>query len=212
MKSFIESQFGYCPLIWMFCRRKLNNRINHSHKRSLRIVYNDYESSFQELLELYNSVLIHHRNICLLAIVLFKVKNGLTIRIISELFDLWNIENNFCSQTEFSLGAVYTTNYGLRSLRYFAPNIWNMIPKDISNVSNLSNFALKEKSRTLDVCTCLWLTVLVYRLFCFFLLKKRSISVYMLMNGMKICFYCMFLYNGVNTALICDFVNPTPIY
>ena len=34
----------------------------------------------------------------------------------------------------------------------------------------------------------------------------------MLMNGMKICFYCMFLYNGVNTALICDFVNPTPIY
>ena len=27
MKSFIMSQFGYCPLVWIFHRRKLNNRI-----------------------------------------------------------------------------------------------------------------------------------------------------------------------------------------
>ena len=28
MKSFIESQFGYCPLIWMFHGRVLSNKIN----------------------------------------------------------------------------------------------------------------------------------------------------------------------------------------
>ena len=39
---------------------------------SLRIVYNDYESSFQELLELDNSVSVHHRNIRLLAVELFN--------------------------------------------------------------------------------------------------------------------------------------------
>ena len=32
MKAFIESQFGYCPLIWMFHNRTLNNRINKIHK------------------------------------------------------------------------------------------------------------------------------------------------------------------------------------
>ena len=31
MKAFIESQFGCCPLIWMFCRRNLNNRINQRY-------------------------------------------------------------------------------------------------------------------------------------------------------------------------------------
>ena len=37
MKSFIESQFSYCPLIWMFClSRKLNRKINHIHERGLR--------------------------------------------------------------------------------------------------------------------------------------------------------------------------------
>ena len=51
----------------MFCGRDLNNRINHLHERSFRIVNNDYESLFQELLELDNSVSIHHSNIRLLA-------------------------------------------------------------------------------------------------------------------------------------------------
>ena len=33
MKSFIESQFGYCPLIWMFHGRGVNNKYNHLHER-----------------------------------------------------------------------------------------------------------------------------------------------------------------------------------
>ena len=47
--SFIESQFKYCPLIWMFCSRKSNDKINRLHDRSLRIVY-DFDSSYEELI------------------------------------------------------------------------------------------------------------------------------------------------------------------
>ena len=32
LKAFIESQFKYCPLIWMFHSRNLNNKINHLHE------------------------------------------------------------------------------------------------------------------------------------------------------------------------------------
>ena len=39
MKTFIESQFNYCPLIWMFHSRQLNSKINKLHERALRIVY-----------------------------------------------------------------------------------------------------------------------------------------------------------------------------
>ena len=49
MKAFIESQFSYCSLIWMFHTRTLNNRINNLHERALRLVYNDH-TSFQQLL------------------------------------------------------------------------------------------------------------------------------------------------------------------
>ena len=41
MKAFIESQFGYCPLVWMFHSRTLNNRINALHEKALRLVYKD---------------------------------------------------------------------------------------------------------------------------------------------------------------------------
>ena len=37
MKTFVESQINYCPLIWMFHFRRLNNKINNVHERALRI-------------------------------------------------------------------------------------------------------------------------------------------------------------------------------
>ena len=33
MSAFIESQFCYCPLVWMFCSRKMNHKINRIQER-----------------------------------------------------------------------------------------------------------------------------------------------------------------------------------
>ena len=154
MKAFIESQFGYCPLVWMFCGGQENNRINHLHERALRIVYNDYESTFENLLEFDNSVSIHHRNIRLLSIELYKVKLKLSNQVMSEFFNLRNINYDFRSQTDFKLGPIYTTAYGLRSLKYFAPKIWNIVPTDIRNSDSLSEFTTKIKSWKPVTCPC----------------------------------------------------------
>ena len=51
MKAFIESQFNYCPLIWMFYSRIMNSKINRIHERALILVYSDHVSSFDELLK-----------------------------------------------------------------------------------------------------------------------------------------------------------------
>ena len=55
MKTFIESQFNYCQLIWMLHSRTINNKINHLHERALRIVCSDFKSSFGVLLIKDNS-------------------------------------------------------------------------------------------------------------------------------------------------------------
>ena len=39
MKSFVTSQFGCCPLIWMFHSGHLNYKINSIHERALRVIY-----------------------------------------------------------------------------------------------------------------------------------------------------------------------------
>ena len=45
MKAFIESQLGYCSLVWMFHNRNLNNKVNRIHEKALRITYIDKSSS-----------------------------------------------------------------------------------------------------------------------------------------------------------------------
>ena len=44
-----KAQFNYCPLVWVFYSRSLNNKINRLHKCCLRINYNDKRSNFGEL-------------------------------------------------------------------------------------------------------------------------------------------------------------------
>jgi hypothetical protein len=77
LKTFIESQFSYCPLIWMVCSGKMNDKINHIHERALRLVYQDYTSSFEDLLKKDSSLTFHHRNIHQVAIEMLKVKHDL---------------------------------------------------------------------------------------------------------------------------------------
>ena len=63
MRTFIQSQFNYCPLLWMFHSRMLDNKINKLHERALRLVYKNDDLNFQELLDLDNSVTIHQKNL-----------------------------------------------------------------------------------------------------------------------------------------------------
>ena len=72
--------------------RSSNIRINHLHERALRIVYKDNESTFEDLPKKDNSVSIHHKNIRLLGIELYKVKNNLSTHLMSEIFNLRNID------------------------------------------------------------------------------------------------------------------------
>ena len=41
INSFINSQFTYCSLIWMFSSKGCYKRINKIHERSLRLILND---------------------------------------------------------------------------------------------------------------------------------------------------------------------------
>ena len=63
MQSFIMSQFGYCPLIWMNHSQNLNNNINGIHEKALRIVYRDKKSTFKDLFEKDTSVTVHAKNL-----------------------------------------------------------------------------------------------------------------------------------------------------
>ena len=59
VKTFVISPFDYFPLVSMFHSRKLNHCINSIHERALRVTYQDYQSTFLQLLQRDNSATIH---------------------------------------------------------------------------------------------------------------------------------------------------------
>ena len=82
----IKSQFSYWPLIWMFCSRNSNNLINSIYERSLRIVTNDKNSNFEDLLKSNNQTTVHQRNLKALMTKIFKIINGFSPSIMDDFF------------------------------------------------------------------------------------------------------------------------------
>ena len=49
--TFILSNFNFCPLAWHFCTDKNSKKLEKVQERALRFVYDDYTSSYINLLE-----------------------------------------------------------------------------------------------------------------------------------------------------------------
>ena len=160
MKAFVNSQFSYSPLLGLFHSRKLNNKINLIHYRALKFVYQDFTSTFQELLTMDNSVSVHHRNLQYLAIELFKVNTEIAPFLLNEIFqrrDLppENVASNLRSQSTFyNYANPQSVRYGTETLRHLGPKIWNIIPSDIKNSPSLAIFKQRIKGWIPENCPC----------------------------------------------------------
>jgi hypothetical protein len=159
IKSFIESQFGYAKLAWMFHDRGVNKQIDKIHERALRFVYRDEAHSFEELLEMDGSVKIHHRNIQAMAIEMYKSKNNIGTNIMKDIFikrdnTADGPRTRFAQNNEFFLPQVNTVHYGHDSLRYFGCKIWAMIPDEIKSSETIGQFKKNIRNWYPHFCPC----------------------------------------------------------
>ena len=70
--AFIDSQFNYVPLIWISVGKTLIDKICKIHHRLLKVVCNEYNKSYEELLQLNNNVSMHQIHLQYLALEVFK--------------------------------------------------------------------------------------------------------------------------------------------
>ena len=154
MKSFATFQFGYCPLIWMFHSRRLNNKINSIHERALRITYQDHISTFQELLNKDNSFSIHRRNLQALATEMFKIHRGSSPDILREIFVPKKSLSNLHRNNTFERRQVHSVYHGTESLSFLGPKIWDLVPLQLKQSESLEVFKLKIKKWIPFECRC----------------------------------------------------------
>ena len=134
MKILIESQFGYCLLIWMFHSRRVNNEINNLHESALRIGYKDNYSSYMHGLACKGQIAYHPSKKD--SFPCFRNYVNLNLS-----FDCDNV-SYFKSKstdlqftiTDFVRDCVDTWRYDLSSLSYSAPQVWVM--KKTKNINS----------------------------------------------------------------------------
>ena len=152
MNSFFKTQFNYCPLIWMCHSRENNRKIDRLHERCLRTIYNDKQSSFNELLEKDDSASINERNLQVLATEMYKIINGLSTLLMKHIFPIninpYNIRQNF----QFSRPRINTVYHGTESVSSLGPKIWDLVPSNLKEINNLDKFKKAIKQLKTEDC------------------------------------------------------------
>ena len=154
LNAVVLSNCSYCPLIWLFCSKTANNDINRTHKRALRILYRDCESTFEELLERDDTKTTHTKNLQKLMIEVYKSFNHLNPEYIREFFAKRDVQYNLHTKELCKLPSVSSQCYGLNSLSSSGSLLWNTIDDEIKLSPSLEVFKKEIRSWNGINCSC----------------------------------------------------------
>ena len=152
VNSFITSHFSYCPMVWMFHSRRLNNRISDIYEKALRIIYQDYNSSFKELLIKDNYLTIHQRNLKLLVTEIFKVKIGCAPDVMKEIFETDNRNYNFRHEFLIKRCNIRLVYYGTETASFIGAKLCDPLPNSCEDATSLKNFKVNLKRWIRENC------------------------------------------------------------
>ena len=154
VNSFFNSQIIYCPLIWMFQRRIINNKINRLHERCFLLLYGDKSPSFGKLLEQDKSVMIHTRNLQILATEMFKVYRNISSPISTVIFHRRDIKYNLRINSDFAMPNVRSVFYGSESISYLGPKVWGIVFLEMKELTSVVAFKKGIKEWKLKNSPC----------------------------------------------------------
>ena len=69
--TFILSNSNYCPLAWHFCSESNSKKLEKIQERALRFVYDDFKSTYAELLTKANIPFLHIKHTCMVSVIVF---------------------------------------------------------------------------------------------------------------------------------------------
>ena len=123
----------------MFCSQSSKNKINKLQERVLRLVYNDYEQSFDVLLNKNKSFSIHHQNIQELMIEIYKSLNKASP---DNFFDsmFTSKRRKDLLQNDLLVPSVKTVTKGKDCAKYLGAVILNSVPSHIRQEYSLETF------------------------------------------------------------------------
>ena len=152
--AFINSQFNYVSVIWMFCRKKDYLKIKKIQYKAFKIIYNSSESN-EEFFTRSNEVSIHQKHLLASATEIYKSLADINPDFMKLYFIIKEMPYNLRNGCALKLQSANSTYYEINSVFFRACLLWNRLPLSVKQSQSLIEFKSKMKTLRNIVCTCM---------------------------------------------------------
>ena len=142
----------------MFCNRSSCKSLDSIHKLSLRAIYGDYATSYEDLLQISKRKRIHEIHFCQLLAEIYKTAHSLNPSLMQEFFKVKESRYSLRNQNLLSLPATKTNRFSAHFFLFRGSLLWNLLPDSVKNAPSLASFKDVIKSiklqelRTCKIC------------------------------------------------------------
>ena len=113
----------------MFSNATSLKKIENLQKRALRFLYNNYQLTYEEMLDKANSSTMNVKRLRFLCVEIYKTINNLNPSFMKQIFELRetnrNIREKYCLNS--NIPNYNQVTFGEKSMRIFGPKIWNSL-------------------------------------------------------------------------------------
>ena len=152
--AFILPNFIYCCTVWHFCSKSSTLKLERVNKKALRIVLNDYNSSYSDLLHKACQTSLYISRIKAIAIEMYKCKFHICPEFVEGFFSTQQHSYSLRGGEKLNQPIVNTNKYGLHTFRYEGAKIWNEMPLHIKSANDLDEFKAKIRQWSGPRCIC----------------------------------------------------------
>ena len=150
------ANFNYCPLVWMFSNGFSLKKIENLQKRALRILYESYNTPYEDLLLKSGFSSMNVKRLRTLYVEIFKTLNNLNPSFRKDIFSLRQTDRPVWEKYKLNLDipSYKQVTFGRKALTFFRPKTWNSLPYQINSAENLASFTAMIKFWNRETSRC----------------------------------------------------------
>ena len=138
----------------MFCDKHSNHIIRNVQKRALRLLHGNFNKSFEELLHITGSTIIHVKNLQSLMTEVYKSIHHINPEFMWDLFCQKSIPYNLRISNLLVLPKIKSSKNGLNSFIFRGSILWNTVPDYIKSSKSVTIFKSRIKIWRGNLCSC----------------------------------------------------------
>ena len=129
---------------------------------------------------------------------IFQVNNGSPPGLMNDVFEFIEKSYSLGTTSHFRSRKIRTAQYGIETLSYLGPNIWNLVPYEYKTIESLTEFKAKIKIWVPENCPCRLCKTYIHQIGFIegprMIIPRILIKSYMYINKIYIIYIYIYIY------------------